>query len=124
MPTYYGFSTYNRARKFKINDLILVKQDLFNHFHIRRGEKLMNPNFGTLIWDVLFEPFTETTQKIIADDVKKIVNYDPRLRVEDVAITEFTDGIQIEIALVYVLENQVDNLSLRFDRNTRSLTIG
>lgn len=124
MPTYYGFSTYNRARKFKINDLTLVKQDLFNHFHIRRGEKLMNPNFGTLIWDVLFEPFTETTQKIIADDVKKIVNYDPRLRVEDVAITEFTDGIQIEIALVYVLENQVDNLSLRFDRNTRSLTIG
>lgn len=124
MPTYYGFSTYNRARKFKINDLILVKQDLFNHFHIRRGEKLMNPNFGTIIWDVLFEPFTETTQKIIADDVKKIVNYDPRLRVEDVAITEFTDGIQIEIALVYVLENQVDNLSLRFDRNTRSLTTG
>jgi len=124
MPTYYGFSTYNRARKFKINDLILVKQDLFNHFHIRRGEKLMNPNFGTIIWDVLFEPFTETTQKLIADDVKKIVNYDPRLRVEDVAITEFTDGIQIEIALVYVLENQVDNLSLRFDRNTRSLTTG
>jgi phage baseplate assembly protein W len=84
----------------------------------------MNPNFGTIIWDVLFEPFTETTQKLIADDVKKIVNYDPRLRVEDVAITEFTDGIQIEIALVYVLENQVDNLSLRFDRNTRSLTTG
>jgi phage baseplate assembly protein W len=124
MPTYYGFSTYNRARKFKINDLTLIKQDLFNHFHIRRGEKLMNPNFGTIIWDVLFEPFTETTQKLIADDVKKIVNYDPRLRVEDVAITEFTDGIQIEIALVYVLENQVDNLSLRFDRNTRSLTTG
>lgn len=124
MPTYYGFSTYNRARKFKINDLTLVKQDLFNHFHIRRGEKLMNPNFGTIIWDVLFEPFTETTQKLIADDVKKIVNYDPRLRVEDVAITEFTDGLQIEIALVYVLENQVDNLSLRFDRNTKSLTVG
>jgi phage baseplate assembly protein W len=121
MPTYYGFSTYNRARKFKLTDFELVKQDLFNHFHIRRGEKLMNPNFGTIVWDILFEPFNENTKKIIADDVRRVINYDPRLSVEDVAITDYTDGIQIEVALRYVLDNRLGSLMLKFDRNTRTL---
>ena len=43
MATYTGFSTYNRLRKFRLTDFDLVRQDLFNHFSIRRGEKLMNP---------------------------------------------------------------------------------
>jgi len=121
MPTYYGFSTYNRARKFKLTDFELVKQDLFNHFHIRRGEKLMNPNFGTIVWDILFEPFNDSTKKIIADDVRRVIGYDPRLSVEDVAITDYTDGIQIEVALRYVMDNQLGSLMLKFDRNTRTL---
>lgn len=122
MPTYYGFSTYNRARKFKLTDLELVKQDLFNHFHIRRGEKLMNPNFGTIVWDILFEPFNDNTKKIISDDVRRVINYDPRIEVEDVLITDYTDGIQIEVALRYVLDNRQSALLLKFDRNTRTLT--
>ena len=49
--TYKGFSTNNRSKKFRVTDFELVKQDLINHFNIRKGEKLMNPNFGTIIWN-------------------------------------------------------------------------
>ena len=63
---YKGFSTYNRNKKFSITDLDLIKQDLFNHFNIRRGEKLMNPNFGTIVWDLLFEPLTEEVPFLIS----------------------------------------------------------
>jgi len=116
MPTYLGFSTVDRRRKFRVTDFNLVKQDLYNHFHIRRGEKLMNPDFGTIIWDMLFEPFTQTIRDAIADDVKRIASYDPRIQVSDIIITEFETGIMLEINVNYVLTNQVSVMTVQFDR--------
>lgn len=123
MTTYLGFSTYNRVRKFTLTDFELVRQDLFNHFSIRRGEKLMNPKFGTVIWDLLFEPLTDEVREIIISDIKNVVNYDPRIEAESVTVTEFNHGIQIELELRYVLTSQVENLALRFDRAARTLTV-
>ena len=57
---YRGISTTNPENSTNtLYDIALIKQDLINHFHIRQGEKLENPEFGTIIWDVLFEPLTE-----------------------------------------------------------------
>jgi phage baseplate assembly protein W len=122
MPNYYGFSTYNRIRKYKLTDFELVKQDLFNHFHIRKGEKLMTPNFGTLIWDIIYEPFTDAVKDLISDDVTKVVKYDPRLSVENIIVTEFVDGVMIDLTLKYVPTNEVDTLYLKFDRESRELS--
>lgn len=116
MTTYTGFSTYNRARKFKLVDFDLIKQDLFNHFNIRKGEKLMNPNFGTIIWGLLFEPFTADIHDLIIADVKSIIAYDPRVQLNGITIAEFEYGIQLELELAYVLTNQVSTMSVNFDR--------
>ena len=121
MQTYLGFSTYNRARKFKVTDFDLVKQDLFNHFHIRRGEKLMNPDFGTIIWDMLYEPYTEALRDMLSDDIKRIVGYDPRLEVINITITEFTNGIFIELDLRYLPTNQLSRMAMNFDRDVAAL---
>jgi phage baseplate assembly protein W len=67
MTTYRGISTIQRAKKFSLTDFDLVKQDLINHFHIRKGQKLMDPNFGTIIWDMLYEPYTERSLHMIQD---------------------------------------------------------
>ena len=122
MSMYRGFSTYNRLRKFRVNDFELVKQDLWNHFRIRKGEKLFNPEFGTIIWSLLFEPFTTELHELIVDDVKRIVKYDPRVSVDNVIINEQSYGLSIEMELTYLPENQVESISLAFDRN--NLTIG
>ncbi len=119
---YRGFSTYNRSKKFNVTNYELVRQDLFNHFNISKGEKLMNPNFGTIIWNMLFDPLTPDTKKAMLDDVRRIVNYDPRIAVQNVILTEFDRGIQIEIELTYLLSNQQDRLTLKFDRDAMSLT--
>jgi len=53
--TYKGFSTVStNSVKGSLYDLALIKQDLINQFYIRKGEKLENPDFGTIIWDMLF----------------------------------------------------------------------
>ena len=120
MITYKGFSTYQRNKHFRVTDFELVKQDLTNYFNIRKGEKLMNPDFGTIIWDKLFDPLNEDTKAIIMQDIKRIISYDPRLAAKDVNITEYDRGLQIEITLVYSQTNQVDNLRLQFDQQSRT----
>lgn len=119
---YKGFSTYNRTKKFRLTDNELIKQDLFNNFNVKKGEKLMQPNFGTIIWNMMFEPLTEETRSLMVDDVKRIVAYDPRTRATDVIVTQFEHGIQIEIELLFVDTNQVDVMSFNFDNQSQSLT--
>ena len=88
MAIYRGFSTLVNAKKYSLTDYQLARQDLINYFNIRRGEKLMQPSFGTIIWDMLFEPLTEDSQQLITSDINKIISYDPRFSVGQVAITE------------------------------------
>jgi phage baseplate assembly protein W len=124
MTTYRGFSTIDRYKKFRVTDFDLIKQDLINHFNIRKGEKLMNPNFGTIIWNTLFEPLTQETREVIADDVKRIVGYDPRLSVDNITITEKDYGIQIEVDLRYVTTNESGALKLNFDKSSQTIARG
>jgi phage baseplate assembly protein W len=119
---YRGFSTINQVKKFRLTDAELVKRDLINHFSIRKGQKLMNPNFGSIIWNMLYEPLTADVKSTIVDDVRRIVSYDPRLRVDNVVLDEFEHGIQIQIELTFLPGNFSDLLSLEFNSNSNILT--
>lgn len=119
---YKGFSTVGRNKKFRLTDFELVKQDLINHFHIRKGEKLMNPNFGTIIWNVLYEPLTEDLKSVISADVRSIVSYDPRVAVDNVIITEYDRGLQLEIELRYLQTDNSNLMLLQFDNQANTLT--
>lgn len=121
---YRGFSTINRNKKFRATDIDLVKQDLLNHFSIRKGEKLMQPNFGSIIWSLLFEPLDDHINQLIVDDVTRIVGYEPRLGLENITIITQDFGLQIELDLVYIPTNESTTLSLQFDSDSAALTTG
>jgi len=116
MALYNGFSTLESNKRFRLTDFELVKRDLQNHFTIRKGEKLMNPEFGTVIWDMLFEPLTEESKNTIMQDIKRIVANDPRIAAQNVIVTQFDRGLQIELDLIYIQTNQVAKLALTFDQ--------
>ena len=120
--TYKGFSTVGRNSKFRLTDFELVKQDLINHFNIRKGEKLMNPNFGTIIWNVIHEPLTEDLKSVIIQDIQTIVNYDPRIAVDNVVITEYLHGLQVELELRYIPNDLRTVINLKFDNESKSAT--
>lgn len=114
--TYKGFSSKENTNTFKLNDIDLVKQDLINHFYIRKGEKLMNPNFGTVIWDLLFEPFTEEVKQLITKDVEQIINYDPRIAINSVVIDSTDMGIRIQADITYLPFNINERMTFDFDK--------
>jgi phage baseplate assembly protein W len=114
---YRGFSTVNTTtQNFALYDFELIKQDLLNHFYIRQGERLMNPTFGTIIWDLLFEPLTPQVKELILQNVNQIVNYDPRVQASEVIITGYDTGIQIQCTLTYKPYNLSEKLQLNFDQ--------
>ena len=115
--TYKGFSTVNtNSINGSLYDLALIKQDLINQFHIRKGEKLENPEFGTIIWDMLFEPLTEQVKSLIVNDVTVIVNSDPRIKSIQTIVTQVQQGLQIELTLVYVPYNIQETMQFMFDQ--------
>ena len=120
---YKGFSTIGQNKKFRLTDFELVKRDVLNHFYIRKGEKLMNPKFGTIIWNVLFEPFTEDLKSVIQADIKSIASYDPRVSFDNIVVTEFDQGIQVLLELRYLQTNQSSLMNLQFNNNSRTLTV-
>jgi len=114
--TYKGFNSKETTKNFKLYDIDLVKQDLINHFYIRKGEKLENPDFGTIIWDMLFENFTEDVKTMIAKDVEDIINYDPRIAVNQVLIDSTDQGIRIEADITYIPFNVNERMTFDFDK--------
>ena len=117
IATYKGFSTINNDfGSSKLNDTDLIKRDLLNHFAIAKGEKLMRGNFGTSLRDLIMDPLTEETKQLIVNEVNEVIKSDPRVRPEAVTLDEYENGLQIEIVLRYTIDNQVENLLVRFDR--------
>ncbi len=113
---YKGFSSQQNSKNYRLYDIDLVKQDLINHFYIRKGEKLENPDFGTVIWDMLFENFTEDVKQIIAKDVEAIINYDPRISVNSIIVDSTDLGIRIQADIVYIPFNVNERMTFDFDK--------
>jgi len=87
-----------------------------NRLSVRKGERVENPAFGTIIYDALFEPLTEATRQLIIDDVTEQLNADPRLATNEIIVEEYEHGIAIQASLTYVPYNITEKLVFKFDR--------
>ena len=120
-----GFSTQGRDfQDSKMYDIELVKQDLLNHFNIRKGEKLENPDFGVEIWSHLFDPLDEETKNSVIEDVETVIAYDPRVQLDSMQVDDYEHGLQIRVSLIYVYYGIGETLDLLFDDNQGLLTSG
>ena len=116
--TYKGFSTLAGVKSNQLYDLDLIKQDLINHFYTRKGERVMEPDFGSVIWDMLYEPLDETNKEIIVDDCKNIIISDPRVDLRDIYLTESENGIRVDVGINVKPFNQTAQMLLEFERET------
>ena len=123
MATYLGFSTDSKFKNFKATDFELAVEDLLNHFNIRLGEKLMNPKFGCVVWDMLFENFTDEVRILVMDNIGEIVDAEPRLNLNDISVEEYDQGLQVNLELEYIESSMATNLSVFFDQNSDKIYV-
>ena len=109
-----GYSSKTSVRK--LQDIDLAKQDLINHFNTKKGERLMDPTFGSVIWSLMFEPYNEVTENAVKDDCVDIVNQDPRWQLNNVETYSNQNAISVKLNLTYNPTDQQDVLELNFDQ--------
>jgi phage baseplate assembly protein W len=117
MAKFVGMSTINNSRApYTLVDDELIKRDLLNEFYTKRGERVMRPAFGSIIWEILMDPETVELERDINDDIKKIVDRDPRVTLLDVKtlITEHT--VRSEVQVSYIASGDSDMLYLRYSK--------
>lgn len=119
MAIYVGFNTVGaKSPPYTLTDIDLVKQDLLNHFNTRIGERVMLPEFGSIIHDMLFEPLDSVTKEVIYDDVRRVVGSEPRVAlIAEPVLTEIDNGIRIEVELNFIPQDTAEHLLIDFERD-------
>jgi phage baseplate assembly protein W len=120
---YRGFSSLdNKNTGSKLFDVELIQQDLINHFNTRRGSRVMNPNFGSIIWDIFMQPMTDQVKDALKDDITAICNADPRISPTQINLTEYTNGYILELTVIIKGTDETANIRLVFDQNIGLVT--
>lgn len=118
-----GFSTVDKNRApYTLTDTDLIKRDLLNHFYTKKGERVMRPNFGSIIWDMLMEQDSPMLQEEIKEDIQRIVDLDPRVELENTILYINDQTIRAEVSVKYYNIDQADILYIEFNkRNTEEI---
>lgn len=120
--TFIGFNTQQQYKKFTLTGFELIKRDLLNAFNIRQGQLPGRPEYGTSLWEYLFENQVEELQNQIVNEVQRVAGGDPRIYISDVQIFPQQNGILIQLQLQIVQTTDVQRLSVFFDLQQRNAT--
>lgn len=148
MPNYIGFSTIDACKprstnqpqggaggygtttnsivygkKYRLLDYQLVTQDLLNSFNIRLGEKVGQPQYGTRLWDFIFEPNSADIQFAIENEVRRIASLDPRIQLNTVKSFPQENGILIQIEMAVSPFNQAEIVAIFFNSFTNRAAV-
>ena len=118
MSNIIGYTTINSPYTSKVlTGLELAKQDLLNHFKIRKGEKWTDPTFGCDLPLYIFEPLDQYTIDSIEEEVYNVISYDPRFEVNESSITVKQDkhSVTVNVKLTYLPTTTATELQIKFD---------
>jgi len=113
-------STVGQSRApYVVTDDNLIKQDLLNEFYTKRGERVMRPNFGSIIWEILMDPDSAELEKLVNEDIEKIVKRDPRVNLLRVNTVIAEHSLRSEVQIEYVGSLNSDVLYLQYTIDAR-----
>lgn len=120
--TYKGFSTsaFKKTKSFRVFDVDVVREDLLNHMFTARGSRVMMPKFGSHISFLAFEPLDDTTVTEIEQDIRSVIEFDPRVRLRDLAVIPVYEESSIIVAAVldYIELKLTGRLDLKINFET------
>ena len=119
MSNIFGYTTISEPYTSKsLSGLELAKQDLLNHFKIRKGEKWTDPTFGCDLELYVFQPLDQETQNSINEEVYNVISYDPRFEISDSTINVVHDAhsVTVNVKLTYLPTTTATELQIKFDK--------
>lgn len=86
-----------------------IKESLRNLILTSKGERLFQPDVGSDIRDMLFEPNTPASLILIKEKVKLLINnFEPRIILHDVEVTSDYTEETVAVRIFYYISNRQD----------------
>ena len=120
MTVFVGFNTIKQYKKFTLTDFALIKRDLLNAFNIRPGQLPGRPEYGSAVWNYVFEPQTQQTQEAVIAEIQKVCGGDPRIYVSDLQCYPQENGLLIELQVQVIPSKNAERLAIFFDQQQRT----
>lgn len=117
--TFKGFASPIVGKTQVLYDVELVKKDLINHFNTKKGERVMDVEYGFIGWDLLFEVDRPGNAQLLEADARNIVSQEPRVQLLSIQVLNVDYGYRVDMVLRYVQLNSVEELSLVFDNRSQ-----
>ena len=114
-PYFIGFSTVDkRSPPYTLTNIDLIKRDLQNQFATPLGSRVMLPNFGSIIHELVFDPLDDYTKNAIIDDATRVVQSDPRVQLISIDAYQSDYALNVVMTLLFNPESVTDNLFVTF----------
>lgn len=123
MSTFIGYSTIDQFKKFTLVDYELIKRDLLNAFSIRQGELPGRPQYGTLIWNYLFENQTLQTEEAIVNEIRRVASGDPRVNIQSIDLFPQENGILVQLNILVVPSTNAEMLNIFFNQYNNTVSL-
>lgn len=104
---YSDLNQYTPTQKPFVEDVEAVCQSIHNILNTRTTERIFNPEFGSELEDLLFEPMDDiTTFRIYRFVVSAIERWDPRVTLNHAQskVTPFPDDHRYDVFLAFEIE--------------------
>lgn len=108
------------GKKFTLTDEQLVVRDLLNAFNIKQGDKVGSPGYGTTVWNYIFDPNVPEVINNVKNEIRRLINEDPRIELGNLNVYSQDHGILIEIEVYIKPFNNVFNFGLYLNTQTQS----
>ncbi len=117
MAKFIGFNTIGKVKApYTLTDAELIKRDLLNQFYTKLGERVMRPNYGSIIWDLLMDPSTPDLDRRVQKDIEKIIGSEPRAELLDTKLFILDHTIRAEIDIKRLPNGDPEQLYLEYKR--------
>jgi len=71
-----------------------IKRSVRNIISTNKGERPFNPDFGSNVRALLFEPDSDLLRIALADEIEvQLLNFEPRIEIIDISVTSSSDRI-------------------------------
>ena len=81
-----------------------IRQSLIILLSTTRGERIMQPDYGANMEELLFEPLTVSLAKRISTHIEKaILFYEPRIKTNDISFRLDKESGLVEITIEYTI---------------------
>lgn len=97
----------------KKKDISAISASLFNLFNTSNYERLFQPDLGSSLKQVLFEPIDAMTALMIEDFAKNAIgNYEPRVKLEALSVEPFPDENGYKVFITFFMVNDPDPITI------------